>query len=111
MPAPKRDQASAQPVVQTRVESDVTIIAVSGEVDLASLDELDTTIRVAERNPTKWIVIDLHDLRFLDSTGLSLLLEARRRSMDNGNRLRFVPSRHEQVTRLLSVTGTSELFS
>jgi anti-sigma B factor antagonist len=112
MPDPKRDLGSAQPSIQTtRLESDVTIIAVSGKLDLASLDQLDTTIRDAERSPANWIVVDLDDLRFLDSTGLGLLLEARRRSMDGGTGLRFVPPRHEQVRRFLSLTDTTELFS
>jgi anti-sigma B factor antagonist len=109
-----RDAAvSAQPfaIIRTRPESSETIIAVSGELDLASADQLDRAIREAEESETGWIVIDLGDLSFMDSTGLNILLEASRRSSENGNRLRFVRSRHEQVTRLLSITETTEIFS
>jgi anti-sigma B factor antagonist len=113
MPGIRRDAVSAQPFanISTRLESEVTVIAVSGEVDLASADQLDKAIRDAEQSATGWIVIDLEDLRFMDSTGLSVLLQARRRARENSNHLRFIPSRHEQVTRLLSLTETSELFS
>jgi anti-sigma B factor antagonist len=109
----KADAASAQPfaIIRTRLESDVTVIGVSGEVDLASADQLEKAIRDAEQSTAGWIVIDLEDLRFLDSTGLAVLLQARRRARENGDRLRFICSRHEQVTRLLSLTETSELFS
>jgi anti-sigma B factor antagonist len=111
MPDRGRDAVSAQPSIKTRLESDMTIIAVSGEVDLASADQLDKAIRDAEQSATDWIVIDLDDLTFIDSTGLSVLLQARRRATDNGSNLRFVRSRHEQVTRLLSLTDTTELLS
>jgi anti-sigma B factor antagonist len=111
MPARRHNAVSAQPSIKTRLESNVTIIAVSGELDLASTDQLDRTIRDAEQSATGWIVIDLDDLRFLDSTALGILLQARSRASEDGTRLRFVRSRHEQVTRLLSLTDTTELFS
>jgi anti-sigma B factor antagonist len=105
------DAVSAQPSIRTRLESDVTIIAVSGELDLASADQLDQAIRAAEESATGSIVINLDDLRFMDSTALGVLLQARRRARDDSNRLHFIRSRHEQVTRLLSLTATTELFS
>jgi anti-anti-sigma factor len=112
MPARRHDAVSAQAsIIRTRLESNVTVIAVSGELDLASADQLDRAIRDAEQIATGWIVIDLEDLSFLDSTGLGVLLQARRRATENGNRLRFVRSRHEQVTRLLSITDTEEMLS
>lgn len=103
----------AQPyaIIRTRLESNATIIAVSGELDLASADQLDRAIRNAEESETGWIVIDLDDLSFMDSMSLNMLLQAHRRSSENGNRLRFICSRHEQVTRLLSITDTTEVFS
>jgi anti-sigma B factor antagonist len=114
MPSTKHHEAvSAQPfaIIRTRLESDVIVISVSGEVDLASADQLEKAIRDAEQSATGWIVIDLEDLTFLDSTGLGVLLQARRRATENGDRLRFICSRHEQVTRLLSITETSELLT
>lgn len=111
MPDTTQDARPARPfAINTGLgEWDATIIAVSGELDLASADQLDEAIRRAEkRATTRWIVVDLEDLSFLDSTGLSVLLEARRRASDDGNRLRFVRSRHDQVTRLLSLTETSD---
>jgi anti-anti-sigma factor len=113
MPDTTHGTGSARPfaIIKTRLESNVTIIAVSGELDLASTDQLDKAIRDAEQSATGWIVIDLDDLSFMDSMGLNVLLQARGRAKDDGNRLRFVRSRHKQVTRLLSLTDTTELFS
>ena len=113
MPDTTQDASAARPfAINTRLgEWDATIIAVSGELDLASADQLDEAIRDAQESATtRWIVVDLEDLSLLDSTGLNVLLEARRRARDNGNRLRFVRSRHDQVKRLLSLTETSDLL-
>jgi anti-sigma B factor antagonist len=110
MPDSKRDAVLAQTLIKTRLEPDLTIIAVTGELDLASANQLDSSIREAEQNTTGWIVVDLGDLRFLDSTGLNVLLQTRRRANENGNRISFIHSRHEQVTRLLSITETNGLL-
>ena len=99
------------PAIKTSRAADATIIAVSGELDLASAAQLDQAIRGAEEGATGWIVVDLEDLSFMDSTVLTVLLEARRRATQDGHRLRLVRSRHEQVAQLLSVTGTTKMFS
>jgi anti-anti-sigma factor len=78
-------------------------IALSGELDMASADELDAVIRQAEETEVERIVVDLSHVSFMDSTGLSLLLAAKGR---NDGRLHYIPSCHDSVTRLLQVTGT-----
>ncbi|HSD22822.1 MAG TPA: STAS domain-containing protein [Solirubrobacterales bacterium] len=90
---------------------DAMTIALSGELDLAAVDQLNDAVVDAEQSTTGWIVIDLAELSFMDSTILNVLLEARKRASENGQRLRFVRSKHDQVNQVLSITGTSELFS
>ena len=109
MPASSHDPSSLF-AIKASSEKDQTTIAVSGELDLVSSDRLSGAIRAAE-NGTRWIVLDFEELSFMDSTGLDVLLEARKRASLNGDRLRFVPSRHGQVKSLLSITGTSETLS
>jgi anti-sigma B factor antagonist len=83
-------------------------IALSGELDLASAEDLDRAIRTCEETDIGGIVIDLADVSFIDSSGLSALLEARKRI---DGRLHFVPSRHEAVTRLLALTETDKILN
>jgi anti-sigma B factor antagonist len=78
-------------------------IALSGELGLASADELDAVIRNAEETDVGRIVVDLSGVSFIDSTGLGVLLRAKSRS---DGRLRYIPSCHDAVTRLLQATGT-----
>ena len=96
--------------IESRGEGNSVIVTVAGELDLSMADQLDAAIREAEKPETKRIVVDLSALYFVDSTGLSVLLDAIKRSRRDGNRLSFVPSEHEGVTRLLALTGTTEMF-
>jgi anti-sigma B factor antagonist len=85
-------------------------LLVSGELDVNAVGELQDAISEAEQSRARAIVVDLSDLRFLDSTGLSVLLGAYTRSRQNGHRVSFVPSDHDAVRKLISLTGTSEMF-
>ena len=88
-------------------DADALTIELRGDLDLSSVHELETAILAAEQSDTPRIVLDLAEVRFIDSTGLSQLLEAKRRS--NG-RFRIKPSKSEAVTRLLALTGTTEIL-
>ena len=93
--------------VTTSRSGDSAFIVVSGELDLSTTNRLDGAIRDAEETDIGRIVVDLSAITFVDSTGLSVLLAAKRRS--NG-RLTVTPSDHDAVTRLLELTGTTELL-
>lgn len=93
--------------VEVRRGDETTVISVSGELDLASspalAEELD---RVAQSN-VKLVVVDLRNLEFMDSTGLSVLVKAHQRAEENGRRLGLVNG-SQQVQRLLSLTGVAD---
>jgi anti-anti-sigma factor len=85
-------------------------VLVSGDLDLGSANELAEAIRVAEKATARAIVIDLANLRFMDSTGLNVLLNAHTRSRQDGDRIRFLPSKYDAVRQLVAVTGASRIF-
>jgi anti-anti-sigma factor len=90
--------------VQQTAERQRLRIAFHGELDLANFETAASPLREAlhcGRN----VVVDLTELEFLDSTGVALLVEAMR---EGGSRLSFLPSEHEAVRRLLSLTGLDE---
>jgi anti-sigma B factor antagonist len=93
--------------LETARDGDGVVIRLSGELDIASSDDLGRLIRDVEESDISRIVIDLSDLSFVDSTGLQALLNARSRG---DGRITFLPSRHEAVTRLLALTQTDELL-
>jgi anti-sigma B factor antagonist len=76
-----------------------------GELDLATVEVLDHTLRDLRQSGFDQIELDLSGLEFIDSTGLRLVLawdgEARR----DGMSLRLLPG-PPAVQRVFEVTGT-----
>ncbi|WP_205698042.1 STAS domain-containing protein [Conexibacter sp. SYSU D00693] len=83
----------------------------AGEFDLAALDDaraaLQAAIREADRRE---VLLDLDEVTFLDSCGLSLLIRARADALRRGGGLRVV-ALSEPVRQLLELTGTLELLA
>ncbi len=76
-----------------------------GELDLAAAPTLEkelSKVAVAER-----LVVDLRELEFIDSTGLSVLVKANRRAQEAGRHFGLVRG-GAQVQRLLSLTGLTD---
>jgi anti-anti-sigma factor len=96
--------------VQSVQVGDHLCVRVSGELDLASTGKLEEAIRVAEKSKAGAIVVDLTHLRFMDSTGLNVLIKAHTRSRENGNRVRIMPSKYDGVRQLIAVTDMSRMF-
>jgi anti-sigma B factor antagonist len=70
-------------------ESDATIVQVSGEIDLATKDEFADAVTQALAGATSLVVIDLHDITFMGSIGLSVLLSANEQAGRARRRLRI----------------------
>ena len=93
--------------VEVRNEDRAVVFAVQGELDLASSPTLEQEIdRVGD---VDLLIVDLRELRFMDSTGLHALVKANNRSADAGRRFAVVNG-GAQIQRLLSLTGVGELL-
>ncbi|HWT22941.1 MAG TPA: STAS domain-containing protein [Solirubrobacteraceae bacterium] len=84
-------------------------VAPRGELDLQHAYAFDEELRRVEARQPSCLVLDLRDLRFLDSCGVSRLVAARRRAMRAGRRLLLVRG-PVAVQRLLALTAVDELF-
>jgi anti-sigma B factor antagonist len=93
---------------QARVVASVvgrrTVLSVSGEIDLASAPLLTEAIDEALHNGALELWIDLTRTGFMDSTGLHVLLTARRR-VDELNRRLAVICPAGPVRRLFDIAG------
>jgi anti-sigma B factor antagonist len=100
-----------QPPFGTRVEEHdgVAVMALSGELDTASVPILRENLAPLEGNGLSTIVLDLRDLTFIDSSGLLAFLEARRRAMSNGHRL-VMSGASSAAQRLFELTETQFLL-
>jgi anti-sigma B factor antagonist len=93
--------------VDVRSEGRAAIIAVSGELDLASSPSLEAELERASGTDSELLVIDLRRLEFMDSTGLSVIVKAHQRLAEEGRGLYLVRG-SQQVQRLLDLTGVAE---
>ncbi len=83
------------------------MIAVTGELDLASSPALEEQLAVAQETGAKLVIVDLRALEFIDSTGLGVLIKAHQHAQASGRSFALVrgPS---QVQRLLGLTGLED---
>ena len=87
----------------------VVTIALSGELDMATVPILSDHLAPFQGNGVSTIILDLQNLTFIDSTGLHAFLEARRRAMSNGHRL-LLSGASPAARRLFELTGTQSLL-
>jgi anti-sigma B factor antagonist len=87
-------------------QDDRVVLSLNGELDMASAPLLERAVEEAETDAAQTVVLDLHHLEFIDSTGLRIILSARRQCHERGQEL-AVTRGSQQVERLLSVTGMS----
>ncbi len=85
----------------------MTVIVVGGELDLASGPALEEELARLWDSGTARLVVDLRELEFMDSTGLSILVKAHQRATDDGREFGLVRG-PQQVQRLLDLTGVAE---
>ncbi|WP_231642367.1 STAS domain-containing protein [Nocardia sp. NRRL S-836] len=87
----------------------VTVLAVSGEVDMVSAPTLREAL-VNGLTDGGTFVVDMTGVTFLGSAGLAVLVEAARLAPQHNAALKVVATKRA-VTRPLEATGLGEVFS
>jgi anti-anti-sigma factor len=88
--------------VETEREGDVATIRLEGELDLTTAREADTAIQRMEDEGATTLVVDLRGLRFMDSTGLRVIVSADSRARRAGRHVRLIPG-PEAVHRVFRI--------
>lgn len=90
--------------------SGVVVLSVSGELDLLTTDTLESELRAALAPPNEVVVLDMSEVQFLGSSGLSTLLASAESAKSGGIDFRLVA--HERVIlRPLEITGIRSSFT
>jgi anti-sigma B factor antagonist len=89
---------------------DVAVLAVSGEVDVATVPRLREQLHGLVASGTPRIVVDLDAVDFLDSTGLGVLVGALKRVRSNGGELALVCT-SPRIRKVFEVTGLTKVFA
>ena len=94
------------------LSSTAAVVAVRGELDVATAPELRSALRaVTEDTAVAFVVINLSELEFIDSTGLGVLIGCARRLRERGNggEVRIACSR-AHIVRVFEITSLDAVF-
>lgn len=97
----------------TAEDSDgILVLALVGEIDHDSGDLLRHALRGAEVRTPPRVVIDLHGVTFMDSSGINILIAAYREltSLDGWLRMAALPPAIERTVRLVGVDSVIDCF-
>jgi anti-anti-sigma factor len=86
-----------------------TVIALRGELDIATTPALRTRILTILADTTTPVIIDLSAVSFCDASGLALLVGTQRRARLHGLAVTLAAPR-PNVAKLLRVTGLDRAF-
>ncbi|MFJ4850278.1 MULTISPECIES: STAS domain-containing protein [unclassified Streptomyces] len=96
--------------VRQWVVGGATVVEVWGELDLYAGESVGARLDEACAGPHLDLVVDLRGVGFLDCGGLSVLIRARRRTLERGGRFGLVAD-NPPVLRLLRLTRTTGVFT
>ena len=84
-------------------------VVLTGELDIATFDQAQRQVEEAEKTAPTSLIIDLGALRFVDSTGVRLVLLADERATEAGRRL-AVRLGNGPALRVFAALGLTDRF-
>lgn len=101
----------SEPAFAAEIESrnGVIWVGLSGELDMSTAPILTERLAPLAADGVASIMLDIRDLRFIDCSGLRVLLKASQRAETNGHRI-LVVGATRAARRLFELTGTQFLI-
>ncbi|MBE5731443.1 MAG: STAS domain-containing protein [Clostridiales bacterium] len=97
-------------MVDCRKGSDALYFNFSGEIDESCAHKVRSYMDdMLERFPTKKVVMNMKDLKFMDSTGIGLLL-GRYKKIISKNSVAYILNPSSGIDRLLNLSGIYQLM-
>lgn len=84
----------------------MVVAALSGELDMASAPALEEALAEARTDGVQQLVLDLRELRFIDSSGLRAVIAAVREARRSGHDLALIRG-PDQVQQVFDITGVA----
>jgi anti-sigma B factor antagonist len=93
--------------INRRDEAGGVVLALSGELDVVSAPELELCLNEVMAEAHARVVLDLSELAFVDSAGVSVLIKAKQDAESNGRTL-VLGQPTEQVHRVFALVGLAD---
>ena len=108
--APNRDESESMQATITDHRSDIAVLHLRGELDADTASKLHATLADLLERPVPRIVVDLSDLKFCDSVGLSAFITSKQVISARGGWLRFAGA-NPFLLNLIETVGLSRYFA
>ena len=95
--------------IEERVEGDVPVIAVVGEIDVATAPQLRESLHRVIARGQSTVVLDMLAVTFLDSTALGVLVGGLKRCRELGGELHVVVA-DARIRKIFEITGLNKVF-
>jgi anti-sigma B factor antagonist len=95
--------------LESVIESPRATFLLAGELDAATVPQLELALDRAEEAGAKQIVVDLEHVTFIDSSGLQALVACQRRFNGRGPEL-LIRRPHAEVARTFALVGLDKLL-
>jgi anti-anti-sigma factor len=100
-----RDYEQPPFAIEVAEQAGRTILNLSGELDLATVGELEDAV-TRRLQAGEDLVVDLRSLQFMDSSGVRALVAGHQEAQNGGGSLVIVrPPRDSEVDRVIDVSG------
>lgn len=110
LPEQEKERTSMDLGLDVTERDGCAVLAVSGEVDVATVPRLREQLHGLVAQGTNRIIVDLDGVDFLDSTGLGVLVGALKRVRSNDGELSLVCTQ-PRIRKVFEVTGLTKVFS
>jgi anti-sigma B factor antagonist len=105
-----RDALQTAAKIEISHDGETVLMTLRGQLDVSSRRRFDEKLSEIRSAEPEQLVIDLRELTFVDSTGLSLLLKANNIAREDHFRLHVVRSPAAIVQVVLEATGIEEFL-
>ena len=92
-----------------QLDDGTTVVSVMGEVDRATSPAFERTLAAVAEEQTGALIVDFTRCRFLDSSGLRILVETKARLEESNRPLALVVA-NSIVMRIFKITKFDDLF-
>ena len=104
-----RVESMTEPGFPVTLVDGLPVVIAPDEIDVGNAAQLRAALVAAAASRQPVIVVDMTSTEFCDSTGLNVLVRARKQADDDGAELRLV-IRGAALHRILNVTGMASMF-
>ena len=97
--------------ISIRRKEKYAIVEITGEIDLYNVKQLKEQVaQEMEDNDQHHLIMDLGKVKYIDSTGLGIIIGIKRRCVESNGELALVFD-SQRITTLFTITGLHNVFT